>query len=109
MRSPTAPATRSAPNATPPALCDHAAAQLWLGDLNVAVENIDIYEPVRSRNKVPGFTDAERDNFRALLGAGWVDTYRRQHPTLAQYSYWGYRFSMREKNSGACMVAFVVA
>ena len=78
-----------------------SCGQLWMGDLNVAVENIDIHDPIANRNKSPGFTDEERDNFRALLKDGWVDTYRKQYPLRAQYTYWGYRFGMRGKNKGA--------
>lgn len=55
-------------------------------------------------DKSAGFTTAERNNFRDFLGRGWVDTFRRQHPDLHQFSYWGFRGSNREKNKGASLL-----
>lgn len=52
-------------------------------------------------DKSAGFTLAERNSFRDFLQRGWVDTFRRQHPDLHQFSYWGFRGNNREKNKGA--------
>ena len=69
------------------------------GDMNVAVEEIDIKNP-KSNHKNPGFSDEEREKMRNLLHAGFVDTFRYLHPDEVAYSWWSYRFKAREKNVG---------
>lgn len=69
------------------------------GDMNVAVEEIDIKNP-KSNHKNPGFSDEERDKMRNLLHAGFVDTFRYLYPEKVTYSWWSYRFKAREKNVG---------
>jgi len=70
------------------------------GDLNVAHQEIDIKNPSSNRRNA-GFTDEERGKFSELLGAGFTDTFRSLHPTLAgAYSWWSYRFHARENNAG---------
>ena len=49
------------------------------GDLNVAHEEIDLKNPSTNRLNA-GFTDQERDKFTQLLQAGFVDSWRWQHP-----------------------------
>jgi exodeoxyribonuclease III len=73
---------------------------LLVGDLNVAHHEIDLRNPAGNRNRTPGFCDAERAGFDALLGAGFRDTFRDAHPRTRQYSYWSYRFDARAKNAG---------
>ena len=70
------------------------------GDLNVAHKEIDLKNP-KGNQKNPGFTPEERGKFDALLGAGFVDTFRHFYPELeGAYSWWSYRFHAREKNVG---------
>lgn len=70
------------------------------GDLNVAHTEIDLKNPKTNR-KNPGFSDEERAAFSSLLEAGYIDTWRYQHPdTIEVYSWWSYRFKAREKNTG---------
>lgn len=48
-----------------------------------------------------GFTDEERKSFATnLLSKGFVDTFRRQHPGVVGYTYWGYRHGGRKFNRG---------
>lgn len=70
------------------------------GDLNVAHQPIDIARPKANYNKTSGYTQQEIDGLSALLGAGWVDTFRHQHPEEVKYSWWSQRFGAREKNVG---------
>ncbi|MCI8516587.1 MAG: exodeoxyribonuclease III [Hungatella sp.] len=73
---------------------------IFCGDLNVAHREIDLKNPKTNRNNA-GFTDQERGKFTALLESGFIDTYRRFHPTEeGVYSWWSYRFKAREKNAG---------
>ena len=70
------------------------------GDLNVAHQEIDLKNPKTNRMNA-GFTDEERGRMTALLGAGFIDTFRHLHPTQEGiYSWWSYRFRAREKNVG---------
>lgn len=70
------------------------------GDLNVAAEEIDLKNPKTNRRNA-GFTDEERDKFRALKAAGFTDTFRHFYPDMTDiYSWWSYRFSARAKNAG---------
>ncbi len=48
-----------------------------------------------------GFTIEERDSFTTIiLGGGLTDCFRRQHPGVVAYSYYGYRMNMRSKGKG---------
>ena len=79
------------------------------GDLNVAHTEIDLKNPKTNRRNA-GFTDEERSKFTALLEAGFIDTWRSQHPDVEQvYSWWSYRFKAREKNAGWRIDYFVVS
>jgi hypothetical protein len=48
-----------------------------------------------------GFTNEERESFGTnFLSKGFVDTFRKQHPNVVAYSYWGYRHNARKTNKG---------
>ena len=72
------------------------------GDLNVANEDIDIYNPKQLSNKAAGFLDSERENFKKILNNGWIDTFRFKNPNLInQYTYWDQRHpQLRSSNRG---------
>lgn len=70
------------------------------GDLNVAHNDIDLARP-KNNHFSAGFSDQERDGFRELLKAGFVDTYRHFHPDKeGAYSWWSYRAGARGNNVG---------
>ena len=81
---------------------------VFCGDLNVAHEEIDIKNPASNRRNA-GFTDEERAKFGTLLEAGFVDTWRFQHPGEVKYSWWSYRFNARANNAGWRIDSFVVS
>ncbi len=70
------------------------------GDLNVAHQPIDIARPNENYNKTSGYTQQEIDGITALLGSGWVDTFRHAYPAVVKYSWWSQRFGARAKNVG---------
>lgn len=73
---------------------------VFCGDLNVAAEEIDLKNPKTNR-KNAGFTDEEREKFREVKRAGFIDTFRYFYPDVEGiYSWWSYRFSARAKNAG---------
>eukprot|EP01017_Pseudomicrothorax_dubius_P032912 TRINITY_DN4354_c0_g3_i1.p1 TRINITY_DN4354_c0_g3~~TRINITY_DN4354_c0_g3_i1.p1 ORF type:complete len:372 (-),score=70.14 TRINITY_DN4354_c0_g3_i1:109-1224(-) len=69
------------------------------GDLNVAHEEIDVYNP-RECLTYAGFSPEERQEFGKLLEVGFIDTYRELYPKRVQYTYWSTYLSSRPKNEG---------
>ncbi|XP_010525508.2 PREDICTED: uncharacterized protein LOC104803289 [Tarenaya hassleriana] len=79
------------------------------GDLNCAHEEIDIYNPAGNKRSA-GFTIEERKSFdENFLDRGFVDTFRRQHPEVVGYTYWGYRHGGRKTNKGWRLDYFLVS
>jgi len=73
---------------------------IFTGDLNVAHQPIDIARPKPNYNKTAGYMQSEIDGIAALLGTGYVDTFRHLYPEVVKYSWWSQRFGAREKNVG---------
>ena len=69
------------------------------GDMNVAHEEIDLKNPATNHFNA-GFSDEERAKMTELLSAGFVDSWRLQHPDEEKYSWWSYRMRARERNVG---------
>lgn len=63
---------------------------LWLGDLNIAPQEIDVSHPKRMV-KMAGFRPKERENFNAFINTGWIDTWRYDHPNGREYTWLSYR------------------
>jgi exodeoxyribonuclease III len=62
---------------------------VWLGDLNVAPEPIDVYHPDRRVND-PDFHIDARNAYKQAVSWGFIDVFRKLHPDRVQYSYWDY-------------------
>ena len=70
------------------------------GDLNVARENIDIFDP-KGREKLPGFTKLEKESFNNFLKTGYIDNFRSLHPNEKKFSFFTKRAKgKREGNKG---------
>ena len=78
------------------------------GDMNVAHEEIDLKNPDTNHFNA-GFSDEERAKMTELLAAGFVDSWRLQHPDEAKYSWWSYRMAARERNVGWRIDYFLVS
>lgn len=79
------------------------------GDLNVAHTEIDLKNPKTNHHNA-GFTDEERGKFTDLLGAGFVDSWRAQHPNVTGvYSWWSFMRNARATNAGWRIDYFVVS
>lgn len=78
------------------------------GDMNVAHEEIDLKNP-STNHMSAGFTDEERGKMSELLGAGFIDSWRYQHPNEEKYSWWSYRMRARERNVGWRIDYFLVS
>jgi exodeoxyribonuclease III len=69
------------------------------GDFNVAHTELDIANP-KTNHRNAGFTDEERNNFTALLDAGFVDTFREFEKGPGHYSWWSQMANCRARNIG---------
>jgi exodeoxyribonuclease-3 len=71
-------------------LMQQHAKVVVLGDMNVALEDIDVYDPIRFRGQV-GFLESEKEKLRALFGIGLSDCYRHKYPDTKAFTWWDYR------------------
>jgi exodeoxyribonuclease-3 len=70
------------------------------GDFNVSHFPIDLARP-KPNEKNPGYLPEEREWMTQFLDAGYVDTWRRANPELADvYTWWSYRANARANNVG---------
>lgn len=72
---------------------------IWLGDLNVAPEPIDVYHPEQRVND-PDFHIEARQAFQATASWGFIDLFRKLHPDTVQYTYWDYFRGSFQRNFG---------
>ncbi|XP_053990840.1 uncharacterized protein LOC128882968 isoform X2 [Hylaeus volcanicus] len=82
---------------------------IWAGDLNVAHEEIDIWNS-KGNQKSSGHTPQERLSFHEFLKDGkWFDVFRKLNPQKIQYTYWSAMQRQNlEKNRGWRIDYFVV-
>jgi exodeoxyribonuclease-3 len=78
---------------------DPAKPAVWLGDLNVAPEPIDVYHPDRRVND-PDFHIDARNAYKHALEWGFTDVFRKLHPERVQYTYWDYYRKAFDHNWG---------
>jgi len=88
---------------------DRNVPVMWLGDLNVAHTNLEVWnDGAKHLPKQAGVTPEERASFQAQLDAGFYDAFRRLHPTAkGHYSYWSQRAGNRQPNKGLRLDYFV--
>jgi exodeoxyribonuclease-3 len=72
---------------------------LLCGDLNIAPDEADVFDPFVADGQVL-FTKPEREAFRELLAFGFVDAWRKKNPFATAYSWWDYRDGGFRKNHG---------
>jgi exodeoxyribonuclease-3 len=73
---------------------------LWMGDLNVAPDPIDVHDPKRLAKHVDFHPDA-REALQRVKDWGFVDVFRSHCPEPGQYTYWDYRIrTALEHNRG---------
>jgi exodeoxyribonuclease-3 len=69
------------------------------GDLNVAPEDIDVWN-AKAVHGGTHVSEPERAAFRRLLAWGLTDTYRSKRPERGRFSWWDYRAGNFHKNFG---------
>lgn len=72
---------------------------IFCGDLNVAHMEIDLARP-KDNVKNHGFTPEERAGFSAVVGAGFVDTFREFEKAGGHYTWWSQMSNARARNIG---------
>ncbi len=72
---------------------------IFCGDMNVAHREIDLARP-RDNVKNHGFTPEERAGFEAIVGAGFVDTFRAFEPGAGHHTWWSQMSTARARNIG---------
>jgi exodeoxyribonuclease-3 len=78
------------------------------GDFNVCPTDLDVYDPAAFVGSTH-VTPAERERFRALLGAGTVDAYRELHPDEPGFTWWDYRQGHFHRKMGLRIDAHLVS
>ena len=78
------------------------------GDLNVAHQEIDVYNPKMRR--CAGITQEERASFESFLkDTRMIDSFRSFHPTDKSYTFWSNLGQSRIKNNGWRIDYFLVS
>ena len=72
---------------------------IWLGDLNIAPEPIDVYHPEQRVND-PDFHIEARNAYKETVELGFTDVFRKLDPDKVQYTYWDYFKSNFKRNFG---------
>lgn len=60
---------------------------VWLGDINIAPTDDDVFDPARHRGKV-GFHPDEHAALAKLVDWGWVDCFRKHTAGPGHYTFW---------------------
>lgn len=63
---------------------------IWCGDINVAPEPEDVYDPVKLEGSC-GVHPDERAALRRIMDWGFEDVFRRHEPGPGHYTFWDYR------------------
>jgi exodeoxyribonuclease-3 len=72
---------------------------IFIGDMNVAHQPMDLANPKSNYNKSAGYTQDEIDGMTQYKNH-FVDTFRHFYPETIKYSWWSARFNSRAKNVG---------
>jgi len=73
---------------------------IWTGDMNVAPQPIDVFNPERLDGEV-GFHPLEREALADAKTWGFTDLFRVKHPGEQQFTFWDYRLPKSfERNLG---------
>ena len=62
---------------------------VWMGDINVAPQDIDVYEPDKHRGEVC-FSDREKEGLAEIVSLGLLDCFRQLNSEGGNYTYWEY-------------------
>ncbi len=86
---------------------DPTTSLLICGDLNIAPEDRDTYDPEVWRGRILA-SNPERERFRAFLNWGLVDALRATSEDEGIYTWWDYRMGSFRRNLGLRIDHFLV-
>lgn len=72
---------------------------LWTGDLNVAPEAIDVYDPAALSGHVCFHPEVHKA-LKKVMAWGFVDVFRMHCKEAGQYTFWDYRMNSFRRNLG---------
>jgi exodeoxyribonuclease-3 len=72
---------------------------VWVGDVNVAPETIDVYDADHRVND-PDFHIDASNAYKRTLSWGFTDVFRALDPDRVQYTYWDYFRNAFQHNWG---------
>ncbi len=72
---------------------------ILLGDFNIAPEDIDVYDPIKTTGTIMTSND-ERAMFQEILNLGLIDIFRKSHKLKQEFSWWDYRNFSFKRNHG---------
>ncbi|KAJ3321588.1 hypothetical protein HDU76_014064 [Blyttiomyces sp. JEL0837] len=78
------------------------------GDINIAHQEIDIFNPVKFSGQ-SGFLKTERDWVTRFLSSGFTDAFRKLYPQERSYSFWDTRTNCLPQDKGWRIDAFYVS
>jgi exodeoxyribonuclease-3 len=81
---------------------------LMAGDFNVALEDIDVYDPETLRGEI-GFHPDEQAVMKELLSWGLADIFRRHQPDGGHYTFWDYRVPNALKRKMGWRIDYILA
>ncbi len=64
---------------------------LWLGDINVATQDMDVHDPVKLKGQVGFHPDEQAALSEVMQSCGLKDLFREKNPGVRAYSFWDYR------------------
>lgn len=80
----------------------------WIGDINIAVEPIDVSNP-ESRVNDPCYHRDAHDAFLDVCSFGFEDVFRKHHPGEELYSFFDYRVPNAMKRNIGWRIDYVLA
>ena len=78
------------------------------GDLNVALEPVDVFDPEGLEGEV-GFHAEERAVLRRFMDWGLHDVFRKHHPEGGHFTFWDYRVPNAVKRRMGWRVDYILA
>ncbi|MBR4748882.1 MAG: exodeoxyribonuclease III [Abditibacteriota bacterium] len=72
------------------AALDPESPTVWCGDFNIAMTDIDVYDPDVFRGGV-NFCEEEQSRLERIMDLGMTDTFRLLHPEEQAFTFWDYR------------------
>lgn len=78
------------------------------GDLNVALESIDVFDPETYEGKVSCHPD-ERALVKGFLDWGFMDIFRKYQPDGGHYTFWDYRVPNALKRNMGWRIDYILA